>query len=265
MNIFEVIFLSVIEGFTEFLPISSTGHLILLKSFFGIDVVGVDTFLIGIQFSAILAVFYLYPEIFKPYLRPRNWFNKQMNVVLIAIIPVLLTGFLCHKLIKTYLFGLIPVLIGLFLGGLFMFVFDLIYIIRSKNNKIQVNKIEDINYKQALIIGISQCVALWPGTSRSAATIVGGLLSGLSYELSAKFSFIIAVPVIAIAIFYDLYQSIQVLTLQMYFHIGLGMMISFLVAVLAMKGFIKILNYWKLMPFSIYRILLSMVLFIWMT
>lgn len=249
IDIIKAIILGITEGLTEFLPISSTGHLILVGHWIKFES---PTFDIAIQLGAILAVIVLYRTFFLSLLLPKNWKKKEIKLIAIAITPALLFGFLCHSAIKHYLFGTFTVIMALLVGGLIMLLAE--YLLPYKPT---TTDISDISYKQAAIVGVAQCVSLWPGMSRSGSTIVGGLLAKLDYETSAKFSFIISVPVMIAATGYDLLKSYHLLTQSDLSLIGVGFLVSFIVGYLAIVTFIKLLVRWKLTPFAIYRIVLA--------
>ena len=251
-DIINAIILGVIEGLTEFIPVSSTGHLILVGEWLKFSAADTATFDIAIQLGAILAVVVLYWSFFKQYVSCKTWFNYDMKVILVAILPACIVGFLLHGIIKAYLFSSKTVIWALFIGGIIMGVVDWFYMKKPEKKNL---KVSDISLKQALIIGICQCAALWPGMSRSGSTIVGGLLSGLSYKTAATFSFIIAVPVMIAAVSYDLLKSFMILTIVDIQLISIGFLVSFIVAYAAIKTFLKILVKYKLLPFAIYRII----------
>lgn len=257
----NALFLGALEGLTEFLPISSTGHLILLEEKFPLVGANSETFIIAIQLGAILAIVFLYPKIFLKSLQKDELFGVQNQRIMLAILPALFFGFLFHSAIKAYLFSTQTVMVGLALGAVLMLITDL-WIRRKGVQDTPDDKIDitAISKKQALTIGLCQCLALWPGMSRSASTIMGGLWSGLSYQVSARFSFIIAVPVMVAAVSYDLLKSASALSLADMQLILIGFITSFLVAIFSVKTFLKILGKFKLAPFAIYR--LALVLFL---
>lgn len=258
IEIFKAIILGIIEGLTEFIPVSSTGHLILAGDFLTFTTANTATFDIAIQLGAILAVVVLYKDFFRDLFKPKNWFSKESINILIAITPALLAGFLAHSYIKKYLFSSFTVAIGLLVGAILMIIAQL----RHKTAMNNTNSVQDITMKQAFTVGCFQCLALWPGMSRSGSTIIGGLVSKMNYEISAKFSFIIAVPVMVAAVSYDLLKSAASLTLNDLFLIFIGFIISFFIAILAIKWFLNILKKFKLIPFAAYRIVLSLIIFL---
>jgi len=200
-----------------------------------------------------MAVVFLYKSFFWELLKPSQWFQHDMKCIVVAIIPAFIMGALFHGAIKQYLFTSKTVAIGLFVGAIVMIVADRWVL----NRPAKTDAISRISYKQALIIGLCQCFALWPGFSRSGATIVGGLFVGLGYQSAAKFSFIIAVPVMVAAVGFDLIKSSASLTLVDVQLIAVGFLISFVVAIAGIKIFLKVLSRVKLVPFAIYRIVLS--------
>jgi undecaprenyl-diphosphatase len=254
-DIIKAVILGIVEGLTEFIPVSSTGHLILVGDGLSFKSANTATFEIAIQLGAILAVVVIYRGFFSQFLNYKNWLNKEAKNILVAILPALIMGFFFHGLIKKYLFSSLTVVLALLVGGVIMIIAE-----KFLKKEAQTKQVEDITIKQSFIIGISQCFALWPGMSRSGSTIVGGLLAGLDHKTSAKFSFIIAVPVMFAAVGYDILKSLSSLTIIDLYLISIGFVVSFFVALLAIVSFIKILSRFKLTPFAIYRILVSILL-----
>ncbi|MFC1771307.1 undecaprenyl-diphosphate phosphatase [Candidatus Margulisiibacteriota bacterium] len=252
VDIVKAIILGIIEGITEFFPISSTGHLILAGDFLNFSSANQATFNISIQLGAMLAVLVLYFDFFKKTFAPKNWFGKNMNNIIIAIFPALVVGFLFHKLIKEYLFSTYTVIAALIVGGIIMLVTE--KLISHKPNTI---KIENISYKQALIIGLCQCFAFWPGMSRSGSAIVGGLFAKLDHKTAAEFSFIIGVPLMFIAVIYELLTSFANLAQKDFLLIGIAFLVSFFFGIIAIRSLLNILNRFKLFPFAVYRIVLA--------
>ena len=248
------ILLGIIEGITEFIPVSSTGHLIIFGDYLTLSSGINDTFSIAIQLGAILAVVVLEWKLFKPFLRPHYWTSHNSIVIIIAIIPALLMGFLFYDIIKTYLFNRYTVAFSLITGSIIMIIVE-----RFQNRSVTTTTIDQISYKQAFKIGLWQCIALSPGMSRSGATIIGGLVSQLDHYTAARFSFIIAVPVMIAAVSYDLLQTSGQLSPNDYQLIGIGFGVAFCVSYGAMMSFIRLLNRWQLLPFAVYRILLALV------
>ena len=265
MSFFEVLILSIVEGFTEFIPVSSTGHLIIFEYVLGRQ--DLDTFIVVIQLGAILAVLVKYFRYFTSLLTidlvkksdsdaRRRWVN-----LMLAVFPALVMGALLYPWIKL-LFHPLTVMLGLAIGGVFMLCVDRWYKGRvSKPESAGLTEVlEQMTYRQALTVGVAQCAALWPGMSRSASTIMGGVLAGLSYELAATFSFLVAVPVIVAAVLFELLMSYGDLIAQDYGALLLGMLLSFLFAYLSILTFLKLLIRYRLGPFAWYRIALASVL-----
>lgn len=264
MNIYiKAIILSIIEGLTEFIPISSTGHMILIGDLINFIGDKAATFEIFIQLGAILAVVIIYRVRFFgliPSGKSKHSIFKQLLAgdsmptgyhILVAILPILIVGFMMHKIIKSYLFNPVTVAIGLIIGGILMIVVELLPIKKS------VDIIEQISIKQSFLIGLGQCLAIWPGMSRSGSTMVTGLLIGVKHKPIADFSFIIAVPVMCAAVIWDMIKSIQFLEMSDLPYFTIGFLVSFLVGWASIKLFLKVLTTIKLIPFGIYRILLG--------
>lgn len=248
--------LGIVEGLTEFIPVSSTGHLILAETIFPLRHVHSETFSVFIQLGAILAVVCIYPRYFKSFLNPKEWMSRKSKVLFVAIFPALLSGLLFYSFIKKHLFSPLTVVLALFVGGLAMLFFQKKY----PNHSATTHSIEDISYKQSFIVGLCQCASLWPGMSRSASTIVGGLIAKLDYSTAAEFSFLIAVPVMTAAVGFDLLKSFSELTLLDLKVMSLGFVVSFITAFFAIKTFISLLKRWQFNPFAFYRIVLAIVL-----
>jgi len=253
MTIFDSIILGIIEGFTEFLPISSTGHLIIASKFLGIDESSVNkAFQVIIQFSAILAVFFNYKDKFKI-----SKFSLWIKVFL-AFIPIGSVGFLFSHQIKE-LFSINIVAIMFIVGGI---IFILVEKFALHVEKETIDDVEKVSLKQAMLIGFTQIFALIPGTSRAGSTIIGALLVGLSRRASAEFSFLLAFPVMSAVTAYDLLKHYHEFTGANLLNLGIGFIVSFLVAFLTIKLFLKFLDKFTFIPFGIYRIIFGIYLLI---
>lgn len=259
-----VILLGILEGLTEFLPVSSTGHLVLLETMLetGLSEADEATFSIFIQLGAILAIVFLYPERFKKLfafqgsngIAIQSFTGVQgLMKLAIACFPVLFCGLLFHSIIKEVLLSPVPVAVALAVGGAAMIVLD------RPGRRVTKESIEDLTYLDCLLIGVTQCLALWPGMSRSGSTIIGGMLLGASRLVAAEFSFFVAVPVMCAAVGYDLLKTWQDLSSSVFVPFSIGFIVSFVVAVLAVKFFIALLDRWSLRPFGYYRIVLGVV------
>ncbi len=251
MNIIHVIVLAIIEGFTEFLPVSSTGHMIIGSSLMGIaDDPFVKLFTIAIQFGAILSVVVLY---YKRFLQSFNFYVK----LLIAFIPAVVFGLLFSKKIDALLESALTVGITLFVGGIILLFVDKWF------NHPTVNQEKNIDNATALKIGFFQCLAMIPGTSRSAATIVGGMSQRLSRTAAAEFSFFLAVPTMFAATakkMYDFYKEGHVFTSDEIKLLAIGNVIAFIVAMLAIKTFITFLERRGFKLFGWYRIIVGAII-----
>lgn len=265
MNFFHSIILGIVEGITEYLPISSTGHLILTSSLLNIEGEAIKTFEVVIQFGAILAVVGLYKnyviKMFKGLIgKDKEGLQLVLNL-LAAFLPAALLGFLFHKKIKTVLFYPYPVAAALFFGGIIMIISDYFY----KNDKESKTSINELSIKHTLIIGIAQCFALFPGFSRSMATILGGLIVGLNRRQAAEFSFLLALPTLGMACLFDLYKG----GTSFVYDIGIlnlftGLFVSGIVAALSIKWLISWLTRHGLSSFGWYRLILAVaVIYIW--
>jgi undecaprenyl-diphosphatase len=251
MTIFDSILLGIIEGFTEFLPISSTGHLIVASQFLGIDQTNVTkAYEVIIQFAAILAVFFNYREKFT---------IKKLHLwvkVFLAFIPIGGVGFLFSHQIKE-LFSINVVAIMFIVGGVAFLIMEKVFIPKQTQH---IDNVEDLTLKQAMIIGCAQVFALIPGTSRAGSTIIGALLVGLTRKASAEFSFLLAFPVMSAVSAYDILKNYHEFTNAGVFNLSIGFFVSFVVAFLTIKLFLKFLDKFTFVFFGIYRIIFGVVL-----
>jgi undecaprenyl-diphosphatase len=264
MTTIQAFILAIIEGITEYLPISSTGHMIFASSYFGIQNDDfVKLFQVSIQFGAILAVVALYWKKFFDFTK----FNFYIKLAC-AVIPALVLGKLFDDKIEAVLGDPIPIAIVLILGGIVLLFIDS----RFQNPTVAVE--EDITIKKAVTIGFWQCLAMMPGTSRSAASIIGGMQQGLTRQAAAEFSFFLAVPtmmaVTLYSVFLKTYETTHLkgyeLLLQSKDNIKLfliGNVIAFIVAVLAIKFFIGIIKKYGFKPWGYYRIIMGIFLVIY--
>jgi undecaprenyl-diphosphatase len=247
MNLLHIVILSLVEGLTEFLPISSTGHMVLVSSALKIpNTEFVKTFEISIQLGAILAIVCLYSnKLFKSV----DLYKK----LFIAFVPTGVVGFLFYKIIKDYLFNPLIVSMALIIGG-----FTLIWADRMSktNNRAEID-FENIDYRKAIIIGFSQTLAIIPGVSRAASTILGGIFCGLSRKQAAEFSFLLAIPTMLIATGYDLLKSSAIIGLDEVVAILIGTGVSFVTAWFTVRLFIKHIDRRSLTVFGWYRIVLG--------
>lgn len=249
MTYIESIILAAIEGLTEFLPISSTGHMILASKLMHIeDDRFVNTFEISIQIGAIMAIVYLYAK----------RFYKDFDLYLklfVGFIPTAIIGFLAYDFIKTYLFNPVVVAVSLVIGGLFFVFIDK----WMKDKKSAIASLSDISYKNAFLIGLIQCVAMVPGVSRAAATILGGMYNGLDKKQAMEFSFLLAVPTMFAASGYDLLKTDFAFSSHELGLLCVGLLVAFLTAIIAVKFFIKIVEHYGFKEFGYYRILIGVI------
>ena len=251
MSIFDSIILGIIEGFTEFLPISSTGHLIVASSFLGIDQNSVTkAYEVIIQFAAILAVIFNYKDKFS--IKKIDLWSK----VFLAFIPIGAVGFMFSHQIKE-LFSIQIVATMFIVGGVIFLVVERFFI---PNETDLIDDVEKVTLKQSLIIGFAQVFALIPGTSRAGSTIIGALLVGLSRKASAEFSFLLAFPVMSAVTAYDLLKHYHEFSSANLITLAVGFVISFIVAYLTIKLFLAFLEKFTFVAFGVYRIIFGVVL-----
>ncbi len=250
------ILLGLVEGITEFLPISSTGHLILTAHLLGFTGEKANVFEVFIQLGAILAVVFLYSKRFKMLVVPDK--DKKFSgiyglyLLFLTSLPASLLGLGTHKLINKYLFNPNTVLWALGVGAIAIIAVEKISI------KKRFHTLDDITPSLALGIGIFQCLALWPGFSRSGATIMGAMILGADRKLSAEYSFIAAVPIMFAACLFDLFKHLSLFSTQDLLILCVGFFSSFIFALIAIKLFIEFLKKHTLIPFGIYRILITL-------
>jgi undecaprenyl-diphosphatase len=264
------ILIAIVEGLTEFLPVSSTGHMILVGHALGFTGARADTFEVFIQLGAIMAVVGLYRERFlglipfgpgraaardpeslggSAVLRFEGW--RGIGLLALTTFPALVAGKLAHGYIKEHLFSPLTVAAGLALGGVALILAE--WTLR----KPRYSGLDAVGPRQALLIGLFQCLALWPGVSRAGSTIVGGMLTGLDRKTTAEYSFLAAVPIMLAAVSYDLWKSRDFLSLSDAPLFALGFVVAFLSAWMAIRFFIRFLANHTLQGFGWYRIVLA--------
>jgi undecaprenyl-diphosphatase len=270
-QLLKAMILGLVEGLTEFAPVSSTGHMILvddlwLKSNVFLGQYAANTFKIVIQLGSILAAVVVFKDRFFELLGLHRFSKKMVRVssshhlrlshVIVGLLPAAVLGFLFDDYIDEHLFTAKTVLVGLFLGAFLMIAADLF---RSKKPAIET--VDQIGYKQALIVGLIQCLSLWPGFSRSGATISGGVLVGMSYRAASDFTFIMAVPIMAGASGLSLIKNWQYFSLDALPFFVVGFISAFVFAMISIRFFLKLINRIKLLPFAVYRIILAIVIY----
>ncbi|WP_028610738.1 undecaprenyl-diphosphate phosphatase [Paenibacillus harenae] len=274
LTILKAIILGIVEGLTEFAPVSSTGHMIIvddmwLQSEQFLTKYAANTFKIVIQLGSILAVVILFRNRFIELLGLRFGKNKaevvpaerksklKLTHVIVGLLPAGVFGLLFDDYIDEYLFSIRTVLFGLVIGAVFMIIAD-----RLRPSKPKVESVDQITYRQALSVGLIQCLSLWPGFSRSGSTISGGVLLGMSHRAAADFTFIMAVPIMAGASLLSLAKNWEYFTLDSLPFFIAGFISAFVFAVISIRFFLKLINKIKLVPFAIYRIVLAAVIYI---
>jgi undecaprenyl-diphosphatase len=249
MTIIQAIIIAIIEGITEFLPISSTGHMILASTLMKIEEVDfVKTFEIAIQLGAILAIVMIYA---------RRFF-QGISIYLklgVAFFPTAIVGFLAYDFIKAYLFNSTVVAFSLVIGGIILILIDK----KIVDQKSSTTVLENISYRNAFCIGLMQCFAMIPGVSRAAATIIGGVFNGLDKKQAMEFSFLLAVPTMCAATGYDLLKTSIHFTRYEIVLLGVGLAVAFLTAWGAVKIFLKIVEKYGFKHFGYYRIVIGII------
>lgn len=249
MNLFHAVILGIVEGVSEFLPISSTGHLILTAQILRIPQTDfVKSFEIAIQLGAIFSVVVLY---FKSLLM--DW--RTIKKIFAAFLPTAVIGFVLYKVVKRYLLGNAQVVLwSLLAGGIFLIIFELFH--REKEDA--RGDIASMSYGQAVLIGVFQAVAIIPGVSRSAATIIGGLLLGLKRKTIVEFSFLLAAPTMLAAAALDLAKNARAFSAGQAVFLLAGFVTSFIVALLAVKFLLAFIQKHSFIAFGVYRIALAL-------
>lgn len=282
IDLLKVLILSIVEGVTEFLPVSSTGHLILVNQFVKLEPEGFsNAFNVIIQLGAILSVVVLYFERLNPWSKskirlPKNYDDlngqskayfilshpdkKTINLwlkVIVGVLPAMVLGLLFDDLIDAYLFNPMTVAAMLLVWGL------IIIFVEKRNKNIKYESLVDVPYATILAIGFFQCLAMIPGTSRSAATIMGAMILGLSRPAAAEFSFFLAIPTMLGATLLKLVKNLGGFTGYQWLLILIGMVLSFIVAFVVIKKFLSYVKKHDFIPFGIYRIILAVIVFVY--
>jgi len=261
---YVALLMGLVEGLTEFLPVSSTGHLILAGNLMDFTGPKAQTFEIAIQLGAILSVVVLYRERFLGLLRtsPARTFSglRGMLLLFLTSLPALGIGFLAHHAIREHLFGPRTVALAFVAGALLMFVVERR---AARQSRVRlVGGLDSLSPKLALSIGCFQCLSLWPGFSRSGATIMGGMLLGVDRKTAAEYSFLAAVPVMCAAVGYDLLKNWRLFDTADLGFLAVGFVVSFLAGFAAVKGFIGLVSHMTLKPFALYRLALAPVVWL---
>ncbi|WP_433750981.1 undecaprenyl-diphosphate phosphatase [Falsibacillus pallidus] len=269
-NLFVAAILGLVEGLTEFAPVSSTGHMVIvddmfLKSEKLLTPEIATVFKVVIQLGSILAVVVVFRNRFFDLLGLKRMKSEdevhhhKLNLlqVIVGLLPAVILGLLFDDYIEAHLFSVNTVIVGLIAGAILMLIADW----KAKRTP-AVDTVDKLTYKHALIIGLSQCLALWPGFSRSGSTISAGVMSGLSHKAAADFTFIMAVPIMAGASALSLLKHASAITSDVIPFFIVGFVSAFIVALISIKFFLALINRIKLVPFAIYRIVIAVILFL---
>lgn len=252
--------LGIVEGLTEFLPVSSTGHMIIVGHLLGFEGQTAETFEVVIQLGSILAVVVMFWRRLFGLIGIRFGEVKHEGTgtghltlvhILLGMIPAVVLGLALHDQIKT-LFNPVNVMYALVVGGILLIAAELL-----KPKQPKAEGVDDISYLQAFMIGCFQCLALWPGFSRSGATISGGMLTGVSRYAASEFSFLLSVPMMMGATALDLYKSLDFLKVDDIPVFAVGFVMAFIVAMLAIKTFLHLIKRISFIPFAIYRFIVA--------
>jgi undecaprenyl-diphosphatase len=257
--IIKAIILGIVEGVTEFLPISSTGHLILFGHFLGFTGKYAIMFEIIIQLGAILAVVFYYRKRILESLKnvkPSQWGFKLWLTIFIAFIPSALLGVLLNDYIEEYLFSPLTVSFALIFGAVLILIVEKIFI------NVKSDNILNVGTKKSLLIGFAQCMSLIPGMSRSASTIIGGMMVGLSVKAAAEFSFFLAMPTMFAATGYSLLKGFTEMTSIEWIALAVGFVVSFIVAFFVVGKFITFLGKHSLKSFAYYRLIVGFIMLV---
>lgn len=260
LMLFKAIIIAIVEGITEFIPVSSTGHMIIVGDIIDFKGEFANLFTVVIQLGAILAIVVLYYKkifssiagVFKGRRKDlRFWVN-----IVVACIPAVILGFLFDDLIDDYLFNIVTVTFALIIGAVLMLISE---------KRVKINKtveLDDISISQAFKVGMFQCLALWPGMSRSASTIIGGWISGLSTVAATEFSFFLAIPIMVGASGLKLVKYGSAFSKGEVIILVIGFIVAFLSALVCVERFVEYLKKKPMKNFAYYRLILAAVLFV---
>lgn len=251
MNFLDAIILGIVEGITEFLPVSSTGHLILMAELLQLPHTEfLKTFEVAIQFGAILAIVALYWR--------RLFFDiEMMKRIAVALLPAIGIGFLFYNAIKQLFTSSITVVWALFLGGLLLVLFELWH----KNQEQVGSDLTTLSYRQSFFVGLFQALSVIPGVSRAAATILGGLFLGMKRTAIVEFSFLLAVPTMVAATTLDIWKNMSLFSGADFSLLAVGMVTSFVVAMGAVKFLLRFIESHTFIAFGVYRMVIALLFF----
>ncbi|BFD25220.1 MAG: undecaprenyl-diphosphate phosphatase [Candidatus Parcubacteria bacterium] len=259
MTIWQSLIMGIVEGFTEFLPISSTAHLIITSELLKIPTTDfLKTFNISIQLGAILAVVILYWK--------KIWSSWSLiGKIIAATIPTAILGLALYEVVKNFLMESLPLIAGsLFIGGIIIILFERWYARKKPTPQSQSKEVNDISYKQAVILGATQSLAMVPGVSRSGATIIGGLVLGISRHNIVEFSFLLAIPTMIGATALDIYKSPSLFTSDQLVVWLVGFITAFITAVIGVKFLIRYVQRNDFQGFAWYRIIFGALIFLFL-
>jgi len=258
LDTIKAIILGVVEGFTEFLPISSTGHLILVNQFISFDKEFTLLFDIIIQLGAILAVLVYFWKKLWPFTKDTNKNKEILNIwykTIVGVLPAIFFGALFANIIEKKLFNPWIVAFALLIGGIVILIIE-----RKQPKGYPITSINNLSFKTAFFIGLVQCLSMIPGTSRSAATIIGAMIFGASRVVAAEFSFFLAIPTMLAASAYSLLKYKALLNIHQIFVLSTGFIVSFIVALAAIKFLISYIQKNNFKIFGYYRIILGIII-----
>ena len=262
-----VIILALVEGITEFLPVSSTGHMILVNQLIGGEYLSptfINSFLIIIQLGAILSVVVYFWKDISPFVGTKKEFGLRLQLwmkIIVGVLPAMVIGLLLDDIIDKYFMNnTLIIAITLIVYGVIFIGIEVVY--KLKNIKPKVKKFNDLKYGTAFLIGFFQCLAMIPGTSRSGATIIGALLLGLSRPLAAEFSFYLAIPTMFGATALKLLKNGLAFTQMEWSYLALGSAIAFVVAYMVIKWFMAFIKKRSFASFGLYRIILGIIVIV---
>jgi len=254
----KAVLLGIIEGLTEFIPVSSTAHLIFFSQILNFDNIKNNVFEIAIQIGGISAIAVIYyqkfNEIFLKFYHKKN--QIFIDNISLAFIPAVIIGFLCHDFIKKFLFSNLTISISLISGGI------VIILVEKFHKKFTINEIDSIKKPTAFLIGIFQCLAMIPGVSRSGATIIGAMICGINRKVATEFSFFLAVPTIGSACVYDTYKNFDRLSFEDFELIVVGIASSFISSLIVIKWLIKFVSHNNFNVFGYYRIIIGLLILV---
>ena len=253
---FKAIFLGIIEGLTEFIPVSSTAHLIIFSQILSFDAIRNNVFEIAIQIGGISAIAVIYFKKLNNILLKVYEKNNQKFIdnLALAFIPAVAIGLLAHDFIKKYLFSNLIIAFSLIIGGV------VIILVERFHQKFTVKNIENIEKPTALAIGFCQCLAMIPGVSRSGATIMGAMLFGVERKVATEFSFFLAIPTIGSACLYDIYKNFSTLSFDDFELILVGVISSFISSLIVIKWLLKFIGTHSFAGFGYYRIAIGILI-----